>query len=64
MIIRSQNSLLDIELSVAHESLVQNYAARIIASHGSKDTVLPASTFHAIDPIINKQIKLTDTHNF
>jgi len=49
-IISSQNSLLDIELSVEHESMAQNYAARIIASRCSKDTELPTSTFHAIDP--------------
>jgi len=49
-IISSQNSLLDIELSVEHESMAQNYAARIIASRCSKDTELPIPTFHAIDP--------------
>jgi len=49
-IISSQNILLDIELSVAHESMAQNYAARILASRCSKDTVLPTSTFHSIDP--------------
>ena len=49
-IISSQKTLLDIELSVAHESMAQNFAARIIASRCSKDTLLPESTYHAIDP--------------
>ncbi len=49
-IINTQNSLIDIELSTKLESRAQNYAARIIASRCSKDTVLPTSSYHSIDP--------------
>ncbi len=49
-IINTQNSLFDIKLSVTLESMAQNIAARIIASHSSKDTGLPLPTFHSIDP--------------